>query len=273
MLEGGNDWDNLPNLKDCHWIYSNNRSCYVQPEAYRDEIPGLASGVPPQDCRSGGSTDTCPASVLIDFSGASLADSSGPDGDEIYRAAMADIEDSHHAGLASGDPSREDEFGLLLPDLEVCNGVDDNGDGTIDEGCPDTDGDGIVDAIDLCPNVPDLDQIDSNGDRVGDACQDPEVSGLTAEWSDGAARLEWSVSHEDILGFAVYRSEGDDATPGFIGADYPSTGETMLIDGSGASPHPIEYTVRAINLAGNESAGATVTVDAGVLFSDSFEDQ
>lgn len=36
--------------------------------------------------------------------------------------------------------------------------------------CTDTDGDGVQDAIDNCPTVPNFDQADSNGDGIGDAC-------------------------------------------------------------------------------------------------------
>jgi hypothetical protein len=35
---------------------------------------------------------------------------------------------------------------------------------------PDPDGDGVVSAIDNCPDVPNPDQTDSDGDGVGDAC-------------------------------------------------------------------------------------------------------
>jgi hypothetical protein len=35
---------------------------------------------------------------------------------------------------------------------------------------PDADGDGVEDDLDLCPDVPDPDQLDADGDGVGDAC-------------------------------------------------------------------------------------------------------
>ena len=40
-----------------------------------------------------------------------------------------------------------------------------------EEGCQDTDGDGICDNIDNCAEVPNPDQADWNFDGVGDACE------------------------------------------------------------------------------------------------------
>jgi len=40
----------------------------------------------------------------------------------------------------------------------------------------DSDGDGVVDAIDNCPNVPNADQVDTDYDGIGDAC-DPQICG------------------------------------------------------------------------------------------------
>jgi len=71
----------------------------------------------------------------------------------------------------------------------ACNGVDDDCDGQTDEGCFDTDGDGLVDCLDddddddgigdptdRCPLVPDPLQGDLDGDGLGDAC-DPDKDG------------------------------------------------------------------------------------------------
>ena len=41
-------------------------------------------------------------------------------------------------------------------------------------GCADSDGDGVPDSEDCCPTVPNPDQEDSDGDGVGNACEEPE---------------------------------------------------------------------------------------------------
>ncbi len=53
---------------------------------------------------------------------------------------------------------------------EVCDGIDNDGDTLVDEGFPDTDGDGVADCVDNCAATPNADQADADGDGVGDAC-------------------------------------------------------------------------------------------------------
>jgi hypothetical protein len=71
------------------------------------------------------------------------SDSAAPQDDETPQ----DSEDS-----ASPDPDPADtgspETGEP-PDPEICDGEDNDGDGEVDEGFPDTDGDGIVDCLEL----------------------------------------------------------------------------------------------------------------------------
>jgi Cys-rich repeat protein len=109
---------------------------------------------------------------------------SGTDADQDGADATVDCDDQ--------DPRRAPGA------VEVCNGLDDDCDGAIDEGCgaqpcttntdcaagqvcvagvctvggdpDDTDGDGVPDVGDVCPGIPDPAQGDRDGDGLGDAC-------------------------------------------------------------------------------------------------------
>mgnify|MGYP001616241930 CR=1 FL=1 len=59
---------------------------------------------------------------------------------------------------------------------EVCDSVDNNCDEAIDESF-DADNDGKADCIDNCPLISNPDQLDSDGDGKGNACEDVKISG------------------------------------------------------------------------------------------------
>lgn len=79
-----------------------------------------------------------------------------------------------------------DDLGALLGAWGECSNCfeDLNGDGVVDGddlgtllgawSLPDSDMDGIPDAIDNCPDTPNADQLDSDRDGIGDACDPPD---------------------------------------------------------------------------------------------------
>ena len=93
---------------------------------------------------------------------------------------------------------------------EICNGLDDNCDGYVDEGSSgDSDGDSFCDDLDNCPGTPNPDQMDSDCDGVGDACdlcpggndgQNTYGTALPdcAEWLDlTSLPAEWRCGNND----------------------------------------------------------------------------
>ena len=88
---------------------------------------------------------------------------------------------------------------------EICNGKDDDCDGSTDEDFEDKnadgvadclsgddDGDGIPDSDDNCPNTPNPDQTDTDLDGQGDAC-DPDDDGDKSADADDCAPLDDSI--------------------------------------------------------------------------------
>ena len=82
------------------------------------------------------------------------------------------------AGYVSNSLDCDDSDPAIHPGAtEICNGIDDNCNGLIDEG--DADGDGIANCSDNCPNVANPGQEDFDGDGVGNPC-DPTLSVCSA---------------------------------------------------------------------------------------------
>jgi cysteine-rich repeat protein len=81
---------------------------------------------------------------------------------------------------------------------ESCDGV--NPTCPPDTGKPDSDGDGVCDAIDNCPTVPNPDQANADGDSLGDAC-DPCTNGAAATKPKLTATKLLAPGGDDKLSF------------------------------------------------------------------------
>ncbi len=116
-----------------------------------------------------------------------IADSDGDgvyDGDDVFPASSTEWRDTDGDGTGDNSDDDIDGDGLANDDeLIVGTSVDD----------PDTDDDGIFDGDDCCPTTSNADQADTDGDGVGDACEDDaDGDGLTDadETRFGTARLD-----------------------------------------------------------------------------------
>jgi hypothetical protein len=95
-------------------------------------------------------------------------------------------EDSDDDDTDDGDDTDDPGDGTATPD-EVCNGVDDDGDGEVDEGFPDTDGDGVADCVDdACEAATNA----AGTVTVDDTCLVPDVV-VTDPWD---VTIEWQWS-------------------------------------------------------------------------------
>jgi hypothetical protein len=131
--------------------------------------------------------------------------------------------------------------------------LDSDGDGVVDQGdnCPntynpdqiDSDGDGIADACDNCPETPDPNQLDSDGEGIGDACDNcPNTANpdqTDSDW-DGAGDACDPVLGDldgdrdvDSADYQVFRTTLGKCTgtTGFIAdADYDGNGCVNYLD-------------------------------------------
>ncbi len=108
------------------------------------------------------------------------------------------------------------------PGPELCNLIDDDCDGTVDE-TTDSDGDGVGNCIDNCPDAQNASQTDSDGDGVGNVCDctpldntnpPPAAPGdnLSASQSGVTTTLSWTAV-PTVSEYNVYRGFGITGRP------------------------------------------------------------
>ena len=110
---------------------------------------------------------------------------------------------------------------------ETCDGVDNNGDGLVDEGFPDTDGDGIADCVDNCPAVSNPDQEDTSKNGVGGVCESLPTEICDGLDNDGDGLVDEGFPDTDGDGVADC-VDADDDNDGVSDADEVAAGSNPL---------------------------------------------
>jgi hypothetical protein len=154
----------------------------------------------------------------------------------------------------TGDPvvidSGEPDSGDPPPPDEACNGVDDDGDGDIDEGFPDTDGDGIADCMDgdcevaLAAPRSELESACEGGPSLGTPPVDPWNTTIEWQFTGGAVYSTPSVGDLD-----------DDGMPEVVttyGCPSYINGCLAVLDGATGS---VEWTMSGIDATGGTALG------------------
>ena len=129
-------------------------------------------------------------------------DTSSGGGSDDPPCEVCDGVDNDGDGIIDeGSPDTDGDGTADCVDKEECDGKDNNGDGNIDEGYPDTDGDGTADCVDR----EECDGLDNNGDGVIDEGFDAngngvpdceEVERCDCEDNDGDGLIDEDCSYE-----------------------------------------------------------------------------
>jgi len=126
--------------------------------------------------------------------------------------AMAAVHSIDIAGLVDTDgdgiPDEADDCPTVPDPEQIDSNHDGIGDACQGGGPPDTDGDGIPDSMDNCPTVPNPDQADSNHNGIGDAC---DTSGSGAPDRDGDGVPDSRDNCPDTPNADQQDSDGDGA--------------------------------------------------------------
>lgn len=155
---------------------------------------------------------------------------------DLYGKDDTNQEPEEEPGGTGVDTARPDSGEPVVE--EECNGVDDDGDGEIDEGFPDTDLDGIADCLDEDCEVAGAAAADVT---IDEDCLAPDIE-ITDPWN---VAIEWqhSVSGSGVIVMPAIGNLTDDNGDGVVDdADNPDivftswTGSTLIAlhgDGSG----------------------------------------
>ncbi|MFN3199838.1 MAG: hypothetical protein ACE366_15680 [Bradymonadia bacterium] len=157
---------------------------------------------------------------------------------------------------------------LSLPDQPLMSCLDADADDLCDEvdPCPidptnDADDDGVCQDVDNCPNLPNPDQVDNNGDGIGDACLSPEAQvDPTATLSDGVI-----LGDEAVIG--AYAQVGANAVIHGTLGESAAVGAGVVV-GTGAVVEDGARLGDNVGVGVNATVGVLATVGSGVILGD-----
>ncbi|PCJ81911.1 MAG: hypothetical protein COA49_02810 [Bacteroidetes bacterium] len=143
-------------------------------------------------------------------------------------------------GLLAGDDLAASDHFIVVADLALTGGTSQQ----------DSDGDGINDSIDNCPDLANADQNDFNADGIGDACSDFDNDGLSDE-------LEIQVLGTDP---SIQDTDGDGLTDGIEVSLFITDPLLYDTDGNGFSDAEDLLFAGTSTCAGDANGDGTVTV-------------
>jgi uncharacterized repeat protein (TIGR01451 family) len=182
--------------------------------------------------------ETTPGRGTIGFQGDPSRDTfyRDADGDGYGNPAISIQACSAPAGYVSDNTDCNDSNASIHPNApEVCNGIDDDCDGLVDEGFTDTDGDHIADCVDPdddndtipdpsdnCPLTPNTNQADADHDGIGDACE------ASADLRVTKTAMSKVKTGAKLLYVVTVRNNGPNSAPNVVISDNLPAGTTFV---------------------------------------------
>ena len=174
---------------------------------------------------------------------------------------------------ASGDPICDYTGIAQFQAAETtCDGLDNDCDGSVDEGNADSDGNGVADCVDTdvdgdgtangtdnCVNVANDDQADADGDNVGDACDAPAapaLKGFTPSTPANVLSVTANGTSEPLATVTVYSDALCQTSRGSGAATAAGAWTATVTLAAGANT----FALRAVNPSGLSSPCVTSTL-------------
>jgi len=142
-----------------------------------------------------------------------------------YAAPERDIDGDGYRACNDCDDENPD---VRPNQLDLCDGVDSDCDGSVDEEGSDFNRDGVCDLFDTCPFVADGTELDTDGDGLGDACDVCPLDDPDDSDGDGSCDTDDLCDGDDASGDADADGVCDDTDPCFGDQSSPD------VDGDGA---------------------------------------